>query len=258
MNLSEARLGPARLSIVIPTWNEAKGIVSFLRHLRERAPAAEIILVDGESEDETARLGATLADRVLRTRRGRGHQLNCGAAIATGDLLWFLHADSRVPADAVEQMIEASLDPRFVGGCFRLRFPRPEWVYRVSDSLGNLAIDFGRIALGDHGFFCRREVFFQIGGFPEVPLMEDAEFYRALQRSGRTRQLAGTIQTSPRRYEKMGRYRTTMMYIFILALYLAGVPLSFLAKIHNRFIRRGRTSIASEAPSPLNEEYLRA
>lgn len=171
-----------QVSIIVPVWNEAANIGAFLSHLRRRAPAAEIVVVDGGSDDGTARLSADLANQVLRTRRGRAHQMNAGAAAAGGPVLWFLHADSRVPAEAIGQISRALEDERLAGGCFRLRFPRRALVYRMSDSLGNFAVDLFAIALGDHGFFCRSEAFLQAGGYRDVPLMEDAEFYRALRR----------------------------------------------------------------------------
>lgn len=234
----------ALLSIIVPVLNEAGLIRSFLKHLRELAPDAEIIVVDGGSADGTPRLCRGLAHKIMRTHRGRARQMNVGAEASAGDILWFLHADSRVTRGAIEQMKRTLENPRIAGGCFRLRFPRRALLYRVSDSLGNLGVDLFRISLGDHGFFCHRAAFARTGGYPEVPLMEDAEFYRALRREGQTHQLTCEIQTSPRRYEELGPYRTTAIYTLILALYIARVPLSLLAKIHRRFVLRGR-SVAS-------------
>jgi rSAM/selenodomain-associated transferase 2 len=228
------------LSIIVPVWREAALIRPFLAHLREQAPEAEMIVVDGGSDDGTARLCEGSADKILQTSRGRARQMNAGAERATGEVLWFLHADSRLPAGAVELMADCLRDPRLAGGCFRLRFPRPKSIYRISDSLGNVAVDLFGIALGDHGIFCRREAFLAAGPYPDLPLLEDAEFYRALRRVGRVRQLPAEIVTSPRRYEEHGPYRTTAVYLLILALYLAGVPIAFLQKIHNRFVARRR------------------
>ncbi len=223
---------PGSLSIIVPVWREARIIRPFLHHLRARAPGAEIIVVDGGSDDGTAALAEGWADKILSVPRGRAQQMNLGAAASSADVFWFLHADSRVAANAAALIAEALQDPRVVGGCFRLRFPRRGWIYRVSDSF--------RFAFGDHGFFCRRDAFKRVGGYPELPLMEDAEFYRALRCIGRMRQLPCEIETSPRRYEKHGPYRTTAVYIFLLALYVTGAPISFLTEIHNRFVARRR------------------
>ncbi len=133
--------------------------------------------------------------------------MNAGAEVARSDALWFLHADVLIPQNAIEQIGKALCEDEVVGGCFRLRFPRREWVYRLSDSLGNIGVEIFGFALGDHGIFCRREAFFAAGGFPDLTLMEDAEVYRALRRVGRMRQLRSSIVASPRRFEQLGRWR---------------------------------------------------
>jgi rSAM/selenodomain-associated transferase 2 len=231
-----------KLSVIIPVLNEAELIRGLVVHLRARLPQAELLFVDGGSDDGTGHELEKLAEeypiRLLHSRRGRAPQMNIGALASTGEILLFLHADSRLPHDCEQAMAELFARPNFLGGCFRLRFPRREWIYRISDSLGNFAVDLFQIALGDHGIFCRQEVFFAIGGFPEVPLLEDAEFYRALQRHGRVRQLRVEIETSPRRYEEHGRYRTTFFYLSVLLLYLAGMKKERLARWHARFTRQ--------------------
>ena len=227
-----------RLSVIVPTINEAALIADFLGHLRERVPGAELIVVDGGSDDQTVALANQQADRVLRSPRGRAKQMNAGATVAGGEILWFVHVDSLVPPDPHGRMARALDDPRTVGGCFRLRFPRRQWVYRISDSLGNVAVDLFRIALGDHGIFCRRAAFARVGGYPDVPLMEDAEFYRRLRRVGRMRQLPAYIISSPRRYEQLGPVRTTAFYLLILVLYLAKTPPRTLFVIYQRLVRR--------------------
>ncbi len=242
-----------KLSVIIPVLNEAAGAGDVIQHLRLRLPEAEIIVVDGGSEDGTrARLQQLrhhFALHLLRTPPGRAIQMNTGARFATGDTLLFLHADSRLPPQAGPLIAAALEDSRICGGCFRLRFPRPEWIYRISDSLGNIAVDLFRIAFGDHGIFCRREDFFRAGGYPLVPLMEDADFYRRLKRLGRVRQLRAAVVTSPRRYEQMGTYRTTIFYLAILLLYLLKVSPRFLAHWHRRAMR----PCAAQPPSVSKE-----
>ena len=244
---------PYALSIIVPVLNEAVLIVSFLRHLRAEAPAAEIIVVDGGSEDGTVRLSEKQADRVITATGGRASQMNAGAAAGRGEILWFLHADSELPPRAVESIGRLLADPRLVGGCFRLRFPRREWIYRVSDSLGNLGVDVFRFALGDHGIFCRRASFEAVGGFPQVPILEDAELYRRLRGVGKMRQLRDAIVSSPRRYEKLGPYRTTAFYALILALYIVGVRIKTLhglyRRLHGRAAGNGRKNAADETPA---------
>ena len=229
------------VSIVAPVLNEAALIGPFLRHLKTLGSSIEIVVVDGGSTDGTFELARPLADRVLAAARGRAGQMNAGAEIATGEVLWFLHADLGVPANAIEQIHAVLRNDRVVGGCFRLRYPRPEWIYRVSDSLGNIGVDLFGFALGDHGIFCRRSAFVRVGGYPIVPILEDAELYRRLRTTGRMKQLREEIVSDPRTFERGGRYRTTTVYFLILLLYVAGVPISRLNRIYRRFsASRGR------------------
>ena len=175
-----------------------------------------------------------LCDRVLTSGRGRAAQMNAGANAASGEVFWFVHADCQVPPGCLEEITRALQDRKVVGGCFRIRFQRRKLIYRVSDAGGNLAVElFGR-CYGDHGIFCRREDFFAVGGYPNVPLLEDAEFYRLLRQRGRTRQLASKIVPSPRRYEEIGPYRLTAAFFFLSALYILRVPISTIARLYER------------------------
>lgn len=222
------------VSIIVPVLNESALIRAFLQHLRVTIRRAEVIVVDGGSVDGTPELSADLADRVLLAPRGRGKQMNAGAAVAHGEVLWFLHADAIIPKNGLDEIARVLGDGSNVGGCFRLRLPGHEWIYRVSDSLGNIGVHVFGFALGDHGMFSRRQAFLEAGRFPEIPLMEDAECYRALRRIGRMVQLRSVIVGSPRRYEQLGPYRTTFYYTFILGLYVAGARISTLSSVYRR------------------------
>jgi rSAM/selenodomain-associated transferase 2 len=226
---------PPFLSIILPVLNEATLIRSFLLHLRTVAPAAEIIVVDGGSSDGTVSIAKPLADVLVAAPRGRASQMNAGAACARGEALWFLHADLQLPRNAAARIERVLADRRVAGGCFRLRFPPRPLIYRVSDSLGNAGVEVFGFALGDHGIFCRRAEFERLGGYPEVPILEDAEIYRALRRRGRMVQLRDEIASSPRAFQKYGPYRTTAVYFLILVLYVAGFPIGPLNRIHRWF-----------------------
>ncbi|MFL6531412.1 MAG: TIGR04283 family arsenosugar biosynthesis glycosyltransferase [Chthoniobacterales bacterium] len=227
------------LSVIVPVLNESELVSPFLEHVRTIAPQAELIVVDGGSSDGTPDLAAGFCDRLLRTQRGRAKQMNAGAASALGEVFWFLHVDSQLPRDAIEAIERCLTNPEIAGGCFRLEMPRRELTYRVTDALGNFGVDLFRIALGDHGIFCRRSAFDKIGGYPDVPILEDAELYRNLGKVGDVKQLKPAIRTSARSFERVGRYRTTTTYAAILALYVVGVPIPLLHKVYLRLHRRG-------------------
>jgi rSAM/selenodomain-associated transferase 2 len=220
-------------SIIVPVFNEARLLRSFLTHLRERAPGAEIIVADGGSSDGTADLAQGFCDQLVVSEPGRALQMNAGARAARGDILWFLHVDVEVPQGCLNEIARIMNDPSAAGGYFRIRLPRA-YVYRLTDSFAHYAGILLRMRCGDHGIFCRRTVFVDVGGFPEVPLMEDVEFFRRLQRRGRVICSQKRILASPRRYETIGRLRLTVAYGFIAMLYNFGVPPSKLALIYKR------------------------
>lgn len=225
------------VSIIVPVLNEAALIDVFLGHLATETPDAEIIVADGGSADDTAARAARRA-RVIAAPRGRARQMNAGAAAASGDIFWFLHADSRLPPGAVAAIDAALQAPEVAGGCFRLRIPERHLLYRVSDALGNRAVDLFRLACGDHGIFLRRAVFSKIGGYRDLPFMEDLDLYRRARARGRMRQLPPAITTSARRWQRQGLLRTTAVDTLLLALYVAGTPIPWLHALDARLRRR--------------------
>jgi len=226
------------ISIIIPVLNEASTIEQFLNSLREQAGDAEIILVDGNSSDDTLVRARDHCDKCLRSARGRARQMNSGAAAASGDIFWFLHADTEVPADCIQKICDVLRDPEVVGGFFRIQIPSRRFVYRLTDSLAHYAGLLLQMRFGDHGFFCRRAVFREIGGFPELPLMEDAEFFRQLRQRGRIAIISSRLTSSPRRYEQIGPWRLTGIYGIIALLYFLRVPNPVLARIYRKICLR--------------------
>lgn len=229
-----------RISIIVPVLNEAASIRAFLESLQERARSAEIIVVDGGSTDGTFELARNYCDLRLRSSPGRAVQMNAGAPAASGDVFWFLHADTEVPAGCLHQISDVLSDPEIVGGFFRIRIPSERFVYRLTDSFAHYAGLLLRMRFGDHGFFCRRAVFEQIGGFPELPLMEDAEFFRKLRRRGRLAVISRPLVSSPRRYQQIGPWRLTLTYGFIALLYFLHIPIPILARFYQRRCARVR------------------
>jgi len=221
-----------QVSVIVPVLNEAPLIHPFLEHLRARTPGAEIIVVDGASTDGTYELAAGLCDQLIRSsQRSRALQMNAGACAANGEIFWFLHADAEVPAGCLDEIDRIMRDPTVSGGYFRIRLPRPV-VYRLTDTFAHYAGLLFRMRCGDHGIFCRRTAFIAAGGFPNMPLMEDVEFFRRLRRCGRVVHSSKRIGASPRRYETVGPMRLTFAYGSIATLYLFGVPTSALSRIY--------------------------
>jgi len=223
-----------QVSIIVPVLNEAPLIRPFLEHLRERAPGAEIIVVDGASADGTDELAVGFCDQLVRSgERSRAIQMNAGAGAAGGDVFWFLHADAEVPTGCLDEIGRIIRDRRVSGGYFRICLPRGV-VYRLTDSFAHYAGLLLRMRCGDHGMFCRRTAFVDAGGFPDVALMEDVEFFRRLHRCGHVVHSQKRIVISPRRYEAIGPARLTFAYGFIATLYIFRVPPSLLASIYKR------------------------
>jgi rSAM/selenodomain-associated transferase 2 len=220
------------ISIIVPVLNEAALIRQSLADLRERAPKAEIIVVDGASCDRTMEFAAGLCDRLLQTVPERACQMNAGARVARGDVLWFLHADATIPDTAIADIEYALVDRKVSGGYFRIRIPRQGLVYRFSDCFAHYAGLLLRMRYGDHGLFCRREIFEKIGGFPEVELMEDADLFRKLRRSGRMAVIPQRIVVNPRRYERIGPSRLTLAFGLIGVLYFFHAPRRILQSIY--------------------------
>jgi rSAM/selenodomain-associated transferase 2 len=222
-----------KFSVIVPVFNEASLIRPFLQHLRDRAPEAEIIVADGGSTDGTAELAAGFCDQIVRSEPNRAVQMNVGARAAHGDVLWFVHVDAEVPWGCLHEIEQIMNDPNVAGGFFRIRLPRSS-IYRLTDGFAHYAGILLRMRCGDHGLFCRRTAFLDVGGFPEVPLMEDVEFFRLLRRRGRVICSQKRILASPRRYETVGRVRLTLAYGLIATLYIFRVPLSKLASLYGR------------------------
>ena len=208
-------------SIIVPTWQEASAIAVSLQALQPLRKRAEIIVVDGGSEDATCDLAQALADRVLTAPRGRALQMNAGARFAQGEILIFLHADTRLPADALEQ-IEAGFSQGHRWGRFDVGLDgHHPWLPAIA-FLMNLRSRLSGIATGDQAIFVPRELFDQIGGFPDQPLMEDIELSRRLRRHGRPACLSCRVRTSARRWETQGVTKTILLMWWLRLRYFFG------------------------------------
>lgn len=199
------------LSIIVPALNEAESIERTLRSARASVSAAdlpvELIMVDGGSTDHTVSLAKSLADQVIESSRGRAQQMNAGAAIAQGDYLLFLHADTTLPID-VGRQLAVVFAGKSVWGRFDVRISGKSLMLRVIAFMMNARSRFTGIATGDQAIFVRRDVFEAIGGFADQPLMEDIELSKQLIGHARPVCLKGPVQTSGRRWESRGVWRT--------------------------------------------------
>lgn len=213
-----------RLTIVVPVLNEAAIIVDALEALEPlRARGAEIIVVDSGSADGTPELARRLADRVIAAARGRGAPLNAGAATASGDALLFLHADTALPNNA-ERLIGAALAAR-PWGRFDLRIAGTHPFLAVVARMINWRSRLTGIATGDQAIFVRRDAFRSVGGYPELPLMEDIALSRRLKRLCRPYCIGTPVVTSGRRWEHNGVLRTVvLMWRLRLAYYFGAEP----------------------------------
>jgi rSAM/selenodomain-associated transferase 2 len=212
------------LSVVVPVLNEAAHLRALLPHLAARCPGAEVLVVDGGSEDGSrAVVAAAPGVRGLTAGRGRARQMNAGARAATGDVLLFLHADTRLPDGAVAAVEAALADPAVVGGRFDIRIDSPRRLLAVVAAFMNARSRLTGIATGDQALFVRRAAFEALGGYPDIPLMEDVELTRRLKRRGRLAALRLRVTTSGRKWEREGVLRTIGLMWALRFLYVCGV-----------------------------------
>lgn len=211
-----------RISVIIPTLNEASTIQRTLERVRRLEPY-EIIVADGGSSDATRELASPLAT-VVTSRRVRGRQLNAGAARATGDAFVFLHADVRLPSDAFDAIAGALRDPEVLGGYFKVRFGRRPFEVFVAASYDLLRFGGRAVIYGDSTIFVRREAFERLGGFRDYPIMEDVNFVSRLRLLGRVVGLPQIVVPSTRRWERGGRLNAWASWWAIQLLY--GLPIS--------------------------------
>jgi len=215
---------PPRLSIIIPVLNEARSLQAHLPLLQPaRAAGHEVLLVDGGSTDEGLSLAAPLVDKIVRSPAGRAAQMNAGAAQASGDVLLFLHVDTRLPEGAIALLQQAFVQPAVQWGRFDVRLSGTHPAFRVIETMINLRSRVSGVATGDQALFLRAGLFHAIGGFPSIPLMEDVAITKTLRRLSRPLCLRERVTTSSRRWEQHGILRTVLLMWWLRLLYVCGV-----------------------------------
>jgi hypothetical protein len=218
-----------RISVIIPALNEAARLDETLPPLRN-ASEVEIIVAEAGSADETARIAEAHGAVVLRASPGRGRQMNAAAAAATGAIFLFLHADTRLP-EHFDDHVRRILDrPGVIAGAFRLRIDGTGRWLRLIERVANLRARYLHMPYGDQAVFLRRETFESLGGFADLPIMEDYELSRRLHRRGRIELADASAVTSARRWQTLGPWRTTWINQTIVLGYHLGVSPERLAR----------------------------
>ena len=219
-----------KISVIIPVLNEADTIVETLQKLQTyRSQAHELILVDGLSEDETMRLAAPLVDKIICTQKGRARQQNAGAQIASGDILLFLHADTELP-EKYDELIASQLKQTFMWGRFNVRLSGQHWLLRIVEQFMNWRSCLTGIATGDQAIFLTRGSFDEIGGIPEIDIMEDIALSKRLKKLSRPACIKETVITSSRRWEEKGIMKTILFMWSMRLQYFLGVKPEILVK----------------------------
>ncbi len=234
---SASAAGTARVglgvSVVIPALNEA-GLIRECIESARQAGASEVIVCDGGSTDGTAAIAERSGAVVLHSAAGRALQQNAGAAAAVGEALLFLHADNRLSPGCLSQVADAMRDPRVVYGGFRQEIAAEGLAYRAIERGNAARLWLAGLAYGDQGIFVRREVFQEVGGFPEVPLMEDVRLMRLLARHGSPVLLDGPIHVNARRWVRHGVVRQTLRNWAMLGAHRLGVRPEVLVRYYPR------------------------
>ena len=252
-----------RFSVIIPTWNEGPQIAPALRRLREISDQAhmEIILVDGGSTDNTVAAARDWADQVrVLDKPNRGAQLHAGAALATGDLFFFLHADVLPPSNWQERLEKTWLglqERRLAATVFTVDYGR-DWSFRLVAAGQNLRARWFGLASGDQGFCVSADVYAKSGGFPEIPLMEDVEFCRRLSKIGDLVVLPDLIRPSARRLKRSGALGNSLFNHWLVLRYMLGAdPAALWERYYKEEIREPPPSVPPSDPERHPFAYLR-
>ena len=232
-NTNNTVFKPGRISVIIPAINEANNIAKTIESIGP-GNKKEVIVVDGESNDDTVWIAKSLGAKVITSSPPRARQMNQGAAKATGDVLVFLHADTRLPEKFEDFIFNSFKQPKMVAGAFELRMDSPMPGLRLIERLANWRSRFLKMPYCDQAIFISSRVFHQIGGFPDIPIMEDFELIRRLQKQGKIVILPVPVLTSPRRWQNLGILKTTLINQLVIATYFMGIAPEVIARWYGR------------------------
>jgi len=221
------------ISIIIPTCNEAENLSGLLPELLV-VPDVEILVVDGNSSDDTVNTATALGVKVLSFPPDRALQMNAGAQAARSEILLFLHGDTRLPQGFTGKVLDSLNQPGIVAGAFSLKIDGKGYGLRIIERLVNFRSRFMQLPYGDQGIFVKAAIFSAVGGFPVLPILEDFELTRKLKRKGRIKILNQEATTSARRWKKLGLLRTTFINQAVIIGYLLGVDPRKLAEWYRK------------------------
>jgi rSAM/selenodomain-associated transferase 2 len=222
-----------KISIIIPVFNEAAKIQETLTRVIDTTNV-EVIVVDGGSRDETVEIAKSLGVKVISANPGRASQMNAGAVVAKGNILLFLHADTLLPTNFDTLICSALQDTKTIAGAFELRIDSQLRGLRFIEKMVNGRSSFFALPYGDQAIFLKAAIFEQVGGFPNLPIMEDFELMRHLKREGRITILPASVITSGRRWQKLGVVKTTLINQLVIGGYFLGVSPDKLVNFYRR------------------------
>ncbi|MEP1059493.1 TIGR04283 family arsenosugar biosynthesis glycosyltransferase [Stenomitos frigidus] len=222
LKLAKTSLKDLTISIIIPTLNEAENLVQTLKTVQDNN-SMEVIVVDGGSWDDTVRIAKSLNVRVISSTAKRSDQMNLGAALAKGDILLFLHADTHLPLRFEHWILQTLAKPNIIAGAFELKINSTVPALRWVEWGVKLRSHLFQMPYGDQAIFLRASIFQELGGFPDLPIMEDFELMRRLKQRGRIKIAPAAVITSNRRWKKLGVCRTTLINQLIIVGYLLGI-----------------------------------
>jgi rSAM/selenodomain-associated transferase 2 len=223
------------VSIVIPTYNESRKIETTLTNLYKIiSPDDEVIVVDGFSEDNTREIVGNFPDtKLLTSKKGRAKQMNLGAAEAKSQYVLFLHADTLISAECMTIMKNEISSNGIGWGWFPIKLDSSRFIFRVLEIGANMRTRFTGTPFGDHGIFIRKDLFSEVGGFPEIPIMEDIELARKIKSISKGVEIKSPVTTSVRRFEKSGVIKTFLTMWILRILYYLGTPPKTLARYYD-------------------------